>query len=162
MSTVCGTPGYCAPEVLQGNPYSTAVDMWSVGVITYILLCGYEPFYCDNEKEMYKKIIKGDYMFDAPWWDDVSENAKDLVRQLLKVDPAERLTSSQALEHPWLKGACKSQHMEEAQCKLKQFNAKRKLRAATAVVMAMNKVTLGDKGRAQSERRSVPEDMQVP
>jgi calcium/calmodulin-dependent protein kinase-4 len=137
--TVCGTPGYCSPEILKGRKYGTSVDMWSVGVITYILLCGYEPFYSDNEAEMFKKILKCDYMFDSPWWDDVSDNAKDLISRLLVLDPTKRLTASEALHHPWVKGsAAKGNHMERAQNKLKLFNARRKLKAATDVLMAFS------------------------
>ncbi|XP_067927940.1 calcium/calmodulin-dependent protein kinase type IV-like isoform X2 [Watersipora subatra] len=129
MQTVCGTPGYCAPEILTGSKYTPAVDMWSIGVITYILLCGYEPFYSDEgEQAMFKKILKCEYHFHEPWWNDISENAKDLVKKLLVFDPSKRLTASQALAHSWVKGTAKVDHMEETQTKLKQFNAKRKLR----------------------------------
>lgn len=139
MQTVCGTPGYCAPEILKGKKYGQAVDMWSVGVITYILLCGYEPFYSENETEMFKKILKCDYVFDSPWWDEISENAKDLVSKLLTLNASQRLTARQAMSHPWVVGsAAKGHHMEETQHKLKMFNAKRKLKAATDVVMAFN------------------------
>ena len=67
MHTVCGTPGYCAPEVLRGVSYGPEIDMWSVGVIAYILLGGYEPFYAENETEMYRRILLGQYNFDSPW-----------------------------------------------------------------------------------------------
>ncbi|CAH1796944.1 unnamed protein product [Owenia fusiformis] len=151
MQTVCGTPGYCAPEVLLGRKYTSAVDLWSVGVITYILLCGYEPFYCEQEADMYKKIIKCDYEFHESWWSDVSENAKDLVRKLLVTDPEKRLTAREALQHQWVTGAgAQNNHMLECQNKLKQFNARRKLRAATDAVIAMNRVRLGDLERSQS------------
>jgi len=157
MQTVCGTPGYCAPEVLRGKKYNQAIDLWSVGVITYILLCGYEPFYSDHEPEMFKKIIKCDYEFDSPWWDEVSENAKDLIRKLLVLDDRKRLSAAQALQHPWVKGnAAKSNHMEETQTKLKQFNAKRKLKAATNVLMAFslaNKRATVDAGQQDQQQQ---------
>lgn len=144
MNTVCGTPGYCAPEILKGRRYDCSVDLWSVGVITYILLCGYEPFFDDNEAEMFKKIIKVDYEFDPQWWSEVSENAKDLIRKLLSRDPKQRLTAAQALAHPWVRGsAAKSNHMEEAQSQLKKFNARRKLKVCTDVVLAFNLRGLG-------------------
>ncbi|MGH0163937.1 UNVERIFIED_CONTAM: hypothetical protein FKN15_046033 [Acipenser sinensis] len=80
MKTVCGTPGYCAPEILRGTAYGPEVDMWSVGVITYILLCGFEPFYDERgDQYMFKKILNCEYDFVSPWWDDVSLNAKDLA-----------------------------------------------------------------------------------
>ncbi|ESO89987.1 hypothetical protein LOTGIDRAFT_178957 [Lottia gigantea] len=140
MSTICGTPGYCAPEILSGKKYEKTVDIWSVGVITYILLSGYEPFYEDNEKKMYKRIIKGEYSFPSPIWDNVSENAKDLIRKMLHMDSKKRLTAKQALKHPWVRGiAAKAEHMEGAIEQIKEFNAKRKLKQATEAVMAVSK-----------------------
>ncbi|XP_070541852.1 calcium/calmodulin-dependent protein kinase type IV-like [Ptychodera flava] len=137
MQTVCGTPGYCAPEVLYGKPYGPEVDMWSVGVITYILLCGFEPFYDERgDKHMFQKILNSDYEFMSPFWDEVSLNAKDLISKLLVLQPKKRLTAVQALQHPWVKGrAAKFNHMEGTQKNLREFNAKRKLKAATQAVM---------------------------
>ncbi|TRY82458.1 hypothetical protein DNTS_028279 [Danionella cerebrum] len=74
MSTACGTPGYVAPEVLAQKPYSKAVDCWSIGVIAYILLCGYPPFYDENDSKLFEQILKADYEFDAPYWDDISDS----------------------------------------------------------------------------------------
>ncbi|XP_028939893.1 calcium/calmodulin-dependent protein kinase type IV-like [Antrostomus carolinensis] len=130
MKTVCGTPGYCAPEVLHGCPYGPEVDMWSVGVITYILLCGFEPFFDPRgDQYMYSRILTCDYEFVSPWWDEVSLNAKDLVRKLIVLDPQKRLTVYQALEHPWVTGkAAKFAHMDSTQKKLQEFNARRKLK----------------------------------
>uniref|UniRef100_A0A8B9PQF4 Calcium/calmodulin-dependent protein kinase type 1G n=1 Tax=Apteryx owenii TaxID=8824 RepID=A0A8B9PQF4_APTOW len=76
MSTACGTPGYVAPEVLTQKPYSKAVDCWSIGVITYILLCGYPPFYEETESKLFEKIKEGYYEFESPFWDDISESGK--------------------------------------------------------------------------------------
>ncbi|KAF4796171.1 Calcium/calmodulin-dependent protein kinase type 1D [Turdus rufiventris] len=78
MSTACGTPGYVAPEVLAQKPYSKAVDCWSIGVITYILLCGYPPFYEETESKLFEKIKEGYYEFESPFWDDISESGKAL------------------------------------------------------------------------------------
>ncbi|NWT56080.1 KCC4 kinase, partial [Erythrocercus mccallii] len=130
MKTVCGTPGYCAPEILHGCPYGPEVDMWSVGVITYILLCGFEPFFDPRgDQYMYSRILSCDYEFVSPWWDEVSPNAKDLVRKLIVLDPQKRLTVHQALEHPWVTGkAAKFAHMDSTQRKLQEFNARRKLK----------------------------------
>ncbi|KAJ3390706.1 hypothetical protein HDU84_007108 [Entophlyctis sp. JEL0112] len=74
MKTACGTPGYVAPEVLKRQGYGREVDLWSLGVITYILLCGYPPFYDSNNVELFKQIMTGRYEFDKPWWDDISDN----------------------------------------------------------------------------------------
>ncbi|OXB54538.1 hypothetical protein ASZ78_002609 [Callipepla squamata] len=103
MKTSCGTLGYCAPEILRGCAYGPEVDMWSVGVITYILLCGFEPFEDERgERYMYERTLKCEYEFLSPWWDEVSLNAKDLVKNLIVLDPKERLTAVQALRHPWV------------------------------------------------------------
>lgn len=137
-NTVCGTPGYCAPEVIKGKMYNGSVDLWCIGVIAYILLCGYEPFYDEDEKIMYKKILKGDYQFDSPYWDNITENAKDLVRKLLKVNVKERLTVDEALRHPWVRGiAAASEHMEEVQSNIKKFNARRKMKALTDIGLVL-------------------------
>ncbi|XP_041129768.1 calcium/calmodulin-dependent protein kinase type 1 [Polyodon spathula] len=104
LSTACGTPAYVAPELLEQKTYGKEVDCWAVGVITYILLCGYPPFYDDNDTELYKQIVKAEYGFDSPYWDDISESAKDFISHLLQKDPEKRYTSEQALQHPWISG----------------------------------------------------------
>ncbi|ESO93541.1 hypothetical protein LOTGIDRAFT_215945 [Lottia gigantea] len=142
MSTVCGTPMYCAPEVLEGKIYTQSVDLWSIGVITYILLSGYEPFIAENDAEIYKKIIKCEYEFDSPYWDSISQNAKDLIRRLLSRDPKKRLSVTAALQHHWVRGtANKNVHMEACVEHIKDFNAKRKLKKATETVLAVAKAT---------------------
>ncbi|XP_069612402.1 probable myosin light chain kinase DDB_G0271550 [Ranitomeya imitator] len=104
MSTACGTPGYVAPEVLAQKPYSKAVDCWSIGVITYILLCGYPPFYEESESKLFEKIKDGSYEFESPFWDDISISAKDFIRSLLEKDPKKRYNCELALKHPWIAG----------------------------------------------------------
>ncbi|XP_034550892.1 calcium/calmodulin-dependent protein kinase IGb [Notolabrus celidotus] len=104
MSTACGTPGYVAPEVLAQKPYSKAVDLWSIGVITYILLCGYPPFYEESETRLFSKIMKAQYEFDAPFWDNISDSAKDFIRNMMQKNPSMRYTTEQALRHPWIIG----------------------------------------------------------
>uniref|UniRef100_H0X264 Calcium/calmodulin-dependent protein kinase type 1G n=1 Tax=Otolemur garnettii TaxID=30611 RepID=H0X264_OTOGA len=93
-----------APEVLAQKPYSKAVDCWSIGVITYILLCGYPPFYEETESKLFEKIKEGYYEFESPFWDDISESAKDFICHLLEKDPNERYTCEKALNHPWIDG----------------------------------------------------------
>ena len=102
MKTACGTPGYVAPEVLTHENYSSQVDLWSVGVIVYILLCGFPPFYGDNDAQMFKRIKAGQFKFLSPYWDPISAEAKDFVRNLLIVDPKKRMTAAEALNHRWL------------------------------------------------------------
>ncbi|KAL1265551.1 hypothetical protein QQF64_003578 [Cirrhinus molitorella] len=152
MKTVCGTPGYCAPEILRGNAYGPEVDMWSVGVILYILLCGFEPFFDPRgDQYMYSRILNCDYEFVSPWWDEVSLNAKDLVSKLIVLDPHKRLTVKQALEHPWVLGkAARFSHMDTTQRKLQEFNARRKLKAAMKAVVATSRMHEGSRRRTDS------------
>lgn len=144
-STVCGTPGYCAPEVLLGQKYDTMIDMWAIGVILYILLCGFEPFYDERgDQAMFQRILKCDYEFISPWWDEVSESAKDIVRKLIVLDPSKRLTAKQALQHPWVQGkGAKREDMEKTRSKLKEFNAKRKLRGGMLATVAAAELVKG-------------------
>ncbi|KAL1023176.1 hypothetical protein UPYG_G00037320 [Umbra pygmaea] len=152
MKTVCGTPGYCAPEILRGNAYGPEVDMWSVGVILYILLCGFEPFFDPRgDQYMYSRILNCDYEFVSPWWDEVSLNAKDLVSKLIVLDPLKRLTVKAALEHPWVLGkAARFSHMDTTQKKLQEFNARRKLKAIMKAVVATSRMHEGSRRRTDS------------
>ncbi|XP_029286421.1 LOW QUALITY PROTEIN: calcium/calmodulin-dependent protein kinase type IV-like [Cottoperca gobio] len=152
MKTVCGTPGYCAPEILRGNAYGPEVDMWSVGVILYILLCGFEPFFDPRgDQYMYSRILNCDYEFVSPWWDDVSLNAKDLVSKLIVLDPHKRLSVREALQHPWVLGkAARFSHMDTAQRKLQEFNARRKLKAAMKAVVATSRMHESSRRRTDS------------
>uniref|UniRef100_A0ABI7YUU1 Protein kinase domain-containing protein n=1 Tax=Felis catus TaxID=9685 RepID=A0ABI7YUU1_FELCA len=158
MKTVCGTPGYCAPEILRGCAYGPEVDMWSVGIITYILLCGFEPFYDERgDQFMFRRILNCEYYFISPWWDEVSLNAKDLVRKLIVLDPKKRLTTFQALQHPWVTGkAANFVHMDTAQKKLQEFNARRKLKAAVKAVVASSRL-----GSASSSHSSIQESQKA-
>nr|XP_055045939.1 calcium/calmodulin-dependent protein kinase type 1D [Misgurnus anguillicaudatus] len=148
MSTACGTPGYVAPEVLAQKPYSKAVDCWSIGVIAYILLCGYPPFYDENDSKLFEQILKADYEFDTPYWDDISDSAKDFISCLMEKDPAKRYTCEQALRHPWIAedtALCKNIHESVSRQMRKNF-AKSKWRQAfnaTAVVRHMRRLQLG-------------------
>uniref|UniRef100_A0A3Q2NRQ9 Calcium/calmodulin-dependent protein kinase type IV n=1 Tax=Fundulus heteroclitus TaxID=8078 RepID=A0A3Q2NRQ9_FUNHE len=152
MKTVCGTPGYC-PEILRGNAYGPEVDMWSVGVILYIL-CGFEPFFDPRgDQYMYSRILNCDYEFVSPWWDEVSLNAKDLlqVSKLIVLDPHKRLSVREALQHPWVLGkAARFSHMDTTQRKLQEFNARRKLKAAMKAVVATSRMHEGSRRRTDS------------
>jgi calcium-dependent protein kinase len=102
MDTVVGTPYYVAPEVLKGM-YGFECDMWSLGVIMYILLSGCLPFAGNNAPEVFEKVKSANYTFETKEWKDVSDEAKDLIKQLLTVDVKKRLTAAKAYQHPWLK-----------------------------------------------------------
>jgi calcium/calmodulin-dependent protein kinase I len=105
LMTSCGTPGYVAPEVLLSEVYDNSVDMWGIGVITYILLAGYPPFYDENNRDddtaLFEKVIHVEYDFDDECWDEISELARDFIKSLLIKDPSDRLSAKQALKHEW-------------------------------------------------------------
>ncbi len=143
MHTACGTPGYVAPEILEGKAYTKSVDMWSVGVILYILLCGFPPFYDENNAALFAQIKAGRYDFPSPYWDGISESAKDLIRRLLVVDPARRMAAPDVLAHPWIRDSSSASHdtpLGSAVAELRKFNARRKFKAgivAGRVIAAM-------------------------
>lgn len=101
MNTKVGTPYYVAPEVLN-REYTKSCDIWSIGVITYILLCGYPPFYGDTDNQIFDSVRTGRFDFPSPDWDDISDNAKDFICSLLRRDPSKRLSASDALKHSWI------------------------------------------------------------
>jgi len=102
MTTSCGTATYVAPEVLTATGYDVACDIWSVGVITYILLSGHIRFDGPDEEKVFDKILSADYSFPSPLWDPVSEEAKDFISKIFIVEPKQRITARECLEHPWM------------------------------------------------------------
>ncbi len=103
MTTRIGTPYYMAPEVLEGTQYDQSCDMWSIGVITYCLLCGYPPFNAENDNQLFKKIRCCDYEFDEDIV--ISEEVKDFIRSLLSLKSERRMTPKEALDHQWIRNA---------------------------------------------------------
>ncbi|CAN8001081.1 unnamed protein product [Ixodes hexagonus] len=154
MATACGTPGYVAPEVLAQKPYGKAVDVWSIGVIAYILLCGYPPFYDESDANLFAQILKGEFEFDSPYWDEISDSAKDFIRHLICVDVERRYSCRQALAHPWISGntaSDKNIHGSVSE-QLKKNFAKTKWRQAynaTAVIRQMRKLAMSSTGTSQ-------------
>jgi len=108
MGTICGTPQYVAPEIIESAEsyaaYGKAVDMWSAGVVLFILLGGYPPFHHDNESVLFEQIRQGKFQFDEEVWNTISTNAKDLIQKLLNVDPSARYTADECLQHAWFSG----------------------------------------------------------
>jgi len=104
LTLACGTPSYVSREVLAQEPYGKPVDVWSIGVITYILLCGYPPFYDEKDELLFAQILKGEFEFESPYWDEISDSAKDFIRHLICVDVNKRFTCRQAVDHPWISG----------------------------------------------------------
>jgi len=102
MKTSCGTATYVAPEVLLATGYSPACDIWSIGVITYVLLCAHIPFDGTTENQVFQKILRAQFRFPSPMWDSISNEAKDFITKIFVVDPKLRLTVSECLEHAWL------------------------------------------------------------
>jgi serine/threonine protein kinase len=147
LTSACGTPEYVAPEVLADKPYDQQADMWSCGVIIYILLCGYPPFYGKNEKELFEKILSRKFEFHDRFWGKISAEAKDLINTLIEPNPLKRLTSKQALQHPWIKRQIENgdENMSDVLIQLKRFNAARKFKKGVLAVLAANRFSeLGD------------------
>ena len=141
LSTQCGTPGYVAPEILEGKKYDVKADMWSIGVILYILMGGYPPFIENNQRDLFRKIRKGDYEFHPEYWSAVSDNAKHLISSLLTVNPDLRLSAGEALGNSWMKedaADLEGIDLGTNLVKLRTYNAKRKFRAAVSAVIAVN------------------------
>lgn len=138
MNVACGTPGYVAPEILKGVAYGKEVDMWSIGVILYILLCGFPPFYDDNNKKLFALIINANYSFPDPYWSNISASGKDLVSKLLVVDPSKRLTADQTLAHPWMHEEGSNISLEHFKPNLKSYNARRRFRGAIRAVQLVS------------------------
>jgi serine/threonine protein kinase len=151
LTTQCGTPGYVAPEILEGVPYDQKADMWSLGVIMYILLGGYPPFIENNQRELFRKIRKGQYEFHEEYWGQVSPEAKDMISALLTVNPSKRMTADNSLTNVWItkdSKALAAQDLGKNLQEFKKFNAKRKFKGAVNAVIASNKMTsLGENFR---------------
>uniref|UniRef100_A0A2K5K0R2 calcium/calmodulin-dependent protein kinase n=1 Tax=Colobus angolensis palliatus TaxID=336983 RepID=A0A2K5K0R2_COLAP len=152
-----GTPGYLSPEVLRKDPYGKPVDIWACGVILYILLVGYPPFWDEDQHKLYQQIKAGAYDFPSPEWDTVTPEAKNLINQMLTINPAKRITADQALKHPWVcqrSTVASMMHRQETVECLRKFNARRKLKGAILTTMLVSRnfsgmfsqLGLGDSG----------------
>jgi len=151
-----GTPGYLSPEVLKKEPYGKPVDIWACGVILYILLVGYPPFWDEDQQKLYAQIRGGAYDFPSPEWDSVTPEAKNLINQMLTVNPAKRIRAEEALKHPWI---CQRErvasvfHRQETVDCLKKFNARRKLKGAILTTMLVSRnFSIGAKSMAKNSK----------
>jgi len=126
MTTCCGSPSYVAPEVLQQGVYNNSCDIWSIGVILYVLLSGFLPFFGETQEELFDKILTGSYSFANKVWDEISPTAKDLVTKMLTLNEEDRPTAKQCLEHPWFKAS-------NPRKQLRSVESLRDLRAAVKV-----------------------------
>jgi len=134
-----GTPGYLAPELLRKEPYGKAVDLWATGVILYILLVGYPPFWDDDQNRLYEQIKAGNYEFPSPEWDTVTNEAKDLIRKLLRTNQQDRISATEALRHPWISQSdriASQMHRQQTVDMMKAWNARRKLKGAIITMIA--------------------------
>nr|XP_020476126.1 serine/threonine-protein kinase DCLK1-like isoform X1 [Monopterus albus]XP_020476128.1 serine/threonine-protein kinase DCLK1-like isoform X1 [Monopterus albus]XP_020476129.1 serine/threonine-protein kinase DCLK1-like isoform X1 [Monopterus albus] len=143
LYTVCGTPTYVAPEIIAETGYGLKVDIWAAGVITYILLCGFPPFRgsIDDQEVLFDQILMGQLEFPLPYWDNVSETAKELIRSMLEVEVDQRYTALQVLEHPWVtdEGLCENDHQLSVAGKIKKhFNTTPKVSDTTAGVSVIS------------------------
>ena len=143
ITKAAGTPGYLAPECLMRNPnYGIPSDAWAAGVITYIMLCGYPPFYGDSDVELFREIRSGRLVFDEDDWANVSEHAKDFVRKLLTKDPKKRMTIQESLKHPWLTSAddeFKNNNMKKTVDNMKARLAKIRFKKSVKAVIFMRR-----------------------
>ncbi|XP_072319943.1 calcium/calmodulin-dependent protein kinase type II delta 2 chain isoform X1 [Eucyclogobius newberryi] len=167
-----GTPGYLSPEVLRKDPYGKPVDMWACGVILYILLVGYPPFWDEDQHRLYQQIKAGAYDFPSPEWDTVTPEAKDLINKMLTINPSKRITAAEALKHPWIcqrSTVASMMHRQETVECLKKFNARRKLKGAilttllvtrnfSAAKSLLNKKTEGVKVNNKANTVTSPKD----
>ena len=136
-TTACGTPGYIAPEILRGEAYGVEADIFSLGVVIYILMCGYPPFYANDERQRMRKNLRAQFKFHTKYWKNVSKNAKDLIKQMLQPVPKDRITARQALAHPWMQDQnLESRNITGSLTELRKFNLRRKFRGIVTAAIA--------------------------
>ncbi|KAK7449245.1 Calcium/calmodulin-dependent protein kinase type I [Stygiomarasmius scandens] len=169
LTEICGTPGYMAPEIFKKTGHGKPVDIWAMGVITYFLLAGYTPFDRDSQQAEMEAIIAGDYKFEPhEYWANVSETARDFVRECLTIDPANRPTAEEALKHKWLADSTPHYvpdpmgnggpadllpHVKKA------FNAKKLWRKAAFSIRALNRMSTLAAGHPDPERQNLQENV---
>ncbi|KAL7842800.1 hypothetical protein SRHO_G00244890 [Serrasalmus rhombeus] len=167
--SLCGTPQYIGPEVINYEPLSTASDMWSIGVITYILLSGMSPFQGDSDEETLRNIVDMKYEFEDQYFSQTSDMAKDFIEKLLIKDPSERMTAEECLLHPWIKPLTRKQAANRSRSSInmknfKKFNARRKWKMSYNMVWACNRLCrlqlLCKRAKEDEELRSCESDQE--
>ena len=138
LTSMAGSFGYAAPEVMLKKGHGKSVDLWSLGVITYTLLCGYSPFRAENLSDLIEECRSGQIIFHDRYWRDVSKDAKDFILSLLQVDPSKRATSEVALKHPWLTGESASDR--DLLPEIKAYIARSRLRRGIEIVKLANRI----------------------
>ncbi|KAI8954871.1 Pkinase-domain-containing protein [Xylaria longipes] len=156
LTTMAGSFGYAAPEVMLKKGHGKPVDMWSMGVITYTLLCGYSPFRSENLQDLINECSTANVVFHERYWRDVSHDAKDFIMCLLRPDPEDRWSSSQALKHPWLSGESASDH--NLLPEIKAYMAKARLRRGIELVKLSNRIEALKIQEDDPENPDFPED----
>ncbi|KAF6098798.1 CaM kinase like vesicle associated [Phyllostomus discolor] len=168
----CGTPEYLAPEVVGRQRYGRPVDCWAIGVIMYILLSGNPPFYEEveeddyenHDKNLFRKILAGDYEFDSPYWDDISQAAKDLVTRLMEVEQDQRITAEEAISHEWISGnAASDKNIKDGVCAQIEKNfARAKWKKAVRVTTLMKRLRAPEQSGAAAAPSAPATDTAAP
>ncbi|KAL2803809.1 caM kinase-like vesicle-associated protein isoform 2 [Daubentonia madagascariensis] len=168
----CGTPEYLAPEVVGRQRYGRPVDCWAIGVIMYILLSGNPPFYEEveeddyenHDKNLFRKILAGDYEFDSPYWDDISQAAKDLVTRLMEVEQDQRITAEEAISHEWISGnAASDKNIKDGVCAQIEKNfARAKWKKAVRVTTLMKRLRAPEQSSMAAAQSASATDTATP
>lgn len=142
MQTYCGTVGYACPEIMKNVPYDKSADIWSLGVIVYILLCGCQPFDGDDQVELTQNILTANFEFFSPEWDDISGAAKNFISRMLQVDQAKRISVDEALKHPWISGNAPSANLDVSKTHLRKFVVDQKAKRVISLLRSKNRFDL--------------------
>jgi calcium/calmodulin-dependent protein kinase I len=160
LTSMAGSFGYAAPEVMLKKGHGKAVDMWSMGVITYTLLCGYSPFRAETLTDLIEECRHGRIVFHERYWRDVSKDAKDFILTLLQPDPAQRATSSEALKHRWLKGDTATDH--NLLPEIRAYMARARLRRGIEIVKLANRIEALKMHDDDTDEEQIPHSEEVP
>ena len=158
LKTMAGSFGYAAPEVMLKKGHSKPVDMWSLGVITYTLLCGYSPFRSESLADLIDETKHGRVVFHERYWKDVSQEAKDFIMTLLKPEPHDRASSEQALADPWIAGRGATDH--NILPEIKAYIARARLKRGVELVKLANRIEALK--MQEDEEEDVPQEADVP